>query len=149
MKISCGMVVLNPQATAILGCKAYGRTDNLLDLPKGMREPKESYIDTAWRELLEETGLTELQVEVLCYDPHLFTYTNGKKLALFPAQMREDYDLSKLKCSSCFQTPTGESKPEMVGYEWVLLEDIDTRFYPKLTKPLLTLFEPCGTVIDR
>ena len=57
---SCGMIVMD--GCSILLIERNGKWD----LPKGKREEGESYIQTALRELEEETGIRENEVQVLC-----------------------------------------------------------------------------------
>ena len=67
---SCGMIVMD--GCSILLIERNGKWD----LPKGKREEGESYRQTALRELEEETGIRENEVQVLCELIPTYHFTN-------------------------------------------------------------------------
>lgn len=129
MKItSCGVIIVNANnPNQILGCKPYRKFDGRNDLPKGRMEPGETPIETAIRETREEAGidLTGVQLE----DLGEFKYISKKNLYLFKCTM--NVDISSLNCSSTFEI-NGVSFPEIIGYEWINIEDVESKFYHSL-----------------
>lgn len=133
MKVSCGIIVENFN-NEILGCHPFGRKDGLLDIPKGGNEKNESYLETAIRELYEETGL--ILSGNLLEDCGLFDYNSEKKLYIFKTKI--NYKLSKLKCESFFELD-GKMVPEMIGFESVPKNKIADKFFKKLNPIILKL----------
>ena len=108
---SCGVIVFREQPTlSFLLMKHSDRWD----LPKGHVDPGESEIQTALRELIEETGISEDDIVLDEHFRHSEFYTVKKKrfgnkpklkeLVLFLAKLVNDVEI-KLT--------------EHIGYEWV------------------------------
>lgn len=129
--LSCGVLILNSK-NQILGCKPFGKFDGRNDIPKGKMEEGETPIKAAIRETFEESGLylDGLGME----DIGQFPYSAKKDLYLFKLKM-EIEDLSILNCTSYFKL-NGCEFPEVDGYEWIDIKDIDRRFYRSLV-PIL------------
>jgi predicted NUDIX family NTP pyrophosphohydrolase len=129
--LSCGVLILNSN-DQILGCKPFGKFDGRNDIPKGKMESGETPILAAIRETFEETGinLNESDLETIGQ----FPYMSKKDLYLFKTKM-EIEDLSVLKCHMRFKL-NGNEFPEMDGYEWIHINDIDHKFYCSLV-PIL------------
>jgi len=126
-ELSCGVIIQNSKMQ-ILGCIPYGFHDNRIDIPKGHLEDGETYIETAIREVYEETGI-KLPIESLI-DLGMFEYTKYKDLYLFYCKC-EIEDVNELTCSTYFETKSG-LRPEMIGYEWVEQNNIENKFYKGL-----------------
>lgn len=125
--VSAGIIIINSK-NQILGCKPFGKKDNRLDIPKGHIEDGETPYQAAIRETFEETGLLLDKVEL--EDKGYHVYMKNKDLHLFKCNY-EIEDLSELKCTSFFELNEC-SFPEVDGYEWVNIEDIEYKFYIKL-----------------
>lgn len=118
---SCGTLIFNKNGQILL-CHVTGT--NYWDLPKGMRESGESYLQAAQRELMEETGLA--------FDSALFeeiggfAYQKHKRLHLYKVCAPDCLDsLDHLVCTSYFSHhATGESTPEMDGFCWASRDQI-------------------------
>lgn len=109
--LSCGFLIRDINTGLYLGCVPYGSKDGLCDLPKGQQEEGERKIETALRELKEETGITAVSnVHELGWVP----YVKGKDLYIFTADA--DVDIEKLTCNSTFQR-YGKDFPEMSNYK--------------------------------
>lgn len=124
--ISCGVIIINKE-NKILACKPFGRKDGRNDIPKGCMQENEEPIQSAIRETFEETGLDLSNIEL--EDVGLHEYMKNKDLHLFKCNM--EVDLTKLKCTSFFDR-NGQSFPEVDGYFWANLNDIEDIFYVKL-----------------
>lgn len=133
--ISCGVIIVNANnPNQILGCKPYGKFDGRNDLPKGKMESGETPIETTIRETREEAGIDLTGVELI--DLGEFKYTAKKNLHLFMCTL--DLDLSKLECNCNFEL-NGCSFPEVDGYDWVDLEDLERRFYHSMGPVLVKI----------
>lgn len=134
-KLSCGVIIINSN-NKILGCKGYGKNGiNCYDIPKGGNEINETPYQTAIRETMEEAGIDLSDIELI--DIGEFKYTKEKNLYLFKCRL--DIDLNLLHCDSTFIDNFGNIVPEVVGYKWIDISDIDNNFYLSLNKILKIL----------
>ena len=133
---SCGTLILNKRGQIIL-CHVTGT--NHWDLPKGMREPNESTLQAAKRELREETGL-ELD-DALFEEIGGFDYQKHKRLHLYKVRAHESLDsLGQLTCTSYFSHQvTGEPTPEMDGFCWASRHEIRSLCILPMAQQLLSL----------
>lgn len=133
---SCGTLVIN-KSRQILLCHVTG-TD-LWDIPKGMQNPGESTLETAVRELREETGL--MFNEGAFEEIGGFEYQKTKRLHLYQVRAPESLDcLDYLVCTSHFSHPvTREPMPEMDGFRWVSREEIRELCWLPMSRRLLSL----------
>ena len=129
-QVTAGVLIQNSKGQ-ILGCIPFGKGD-VFDIPKGHVDSGEDNFVAAIREVREETSieLRKSDIEFLGQ----FHYNKYKDLALF--YHRGEYDVSKLSCSSLF-TFYGREVPEMIGYKWIDVKDIENSFYKSLG-PILT-----------
>jgi 8-oxo-dGTP pyrophosphatase MutT (NUDIX family) len=128
--ISAGVIILNSK-NQILGCRAYGKNGQF-DIPKGKLNEGETTYEAVIRETMEETGLdiSNLELEEIGFMP----YNKEKNLHLYKCH-HDIEDLSILSCTSYFLISEREY-PEMDGYEWIDLENIDAKFYKSLAPVL-------------
>lgn len=117
--LSCGFILQDKKTKKFLGAIPWGKPERLCDLPKGQRDGDEGYLDCAFRELYEETGITKDEVSDIS-DLGIFPYLKKKDLYIFHGWA--DIDVDKLHCDSTFITPWGKEVPEMDGY---MLGDLD------------------------
>jgi putative (di)nucleoside polyphosphate hydrolase len=134
--ISCGTLVVNNRGELLL-CHVTGTKH--WDIPKGMRDPGESMLEAARRELREETGIQfdeDMFEELGCFD-----YRKDKRLCLFKVAAPNDFhDLGHLLCSSYFpHIRTGESTPEVDAFRWATREDVRTLCWPRMAQRLLSI----------
>ncbi|RJF96825.1 NUDIX hydrolase [Noviherbaspirillum cavernae] len=133
---SCGTLVINARGELLL-CHVTGQAH--WDIPKGLRDPGESALDAARRELREETGL---QFEAGEFeDIGNFDYRRDKRLHLFRVRAPQDMDsLAHLICTSHFPHHiTGRPTPEMDDFRWAVREDISRLCAPRMAARLLAL----------
>jgi 8-oxo-dGTP pyrophosphatase MutT (NUDIX family) len=136
LPISCGTLVINSKGQILL---CHVTDHELWDLPKGMQEENEPAVQTAKRELFEETGL-DLQ-EAYFEDLGCFKFRPEKDLHVFKVRAPNDLEsLDHLVCTSHFiDKSTGQLKPEMDGFCWASREDIKTLCGPNMQRVLLSI----------
>lgn len=98
------------------------------DIFKGKGEPGESKIQTALRELKEESGL-ELHGDSLVEIGHK-PYSPTKDLFLFKHESNIKYNTNLLFCESTIN----DDSPEMDNYIWVKINDVHLFCTTNLTK---------------
>lgn len=136
--ISSGFVIFNPKKEFLLG-RIDGHTPPYqYTVFKGQQESGESLLDTAIRELREETDIDLLKEHKLnryVSSEPLFQYTiKDRKTQLFKdiflfflediEGVLEDYPF---QCNSFWQNTT---EPEISGYKWVHLDFLDEYLLP-------------------
>ena len=118
MKTTCGIAIVNRDR--ILLCHLTGvRGNGAWNVPKGLNEEYEDYLDTAIREVREETNLDLKGVRDQIGYVGSFNYRNTqKRLKLFLYESLENIDMGSLKCESY----TSGGFPEVDQYEMVPLD---------------------------
>jgi 8-oxo-dGTP pyrophosphatase MutT (NUDIX family) len=110
--LSCGILVLNPQAELLL-CHVTAAWH--WDIPKGSLEPGETPLAAALRETREECGL-DFSGQRLT-DLGRMAYRPRKDLHLF-AVLGERFDPAICRCDSHYTDSWGRGRPEMDAWEW-------------------------------
>lgn len=103
----------------VLGCHNTGVNDERYDLPKGLMEEGETPIETAVRELFEETGI-EIDKSCLTFIG-IVPYNYKKNIALNLCVVSELPELNTLKCESMFTNYDDVELPEIDGYGYFLV----------------------------
>lgn len=135
LPISCGTLVINKNGEVLL-CHVTGH--DLWDLPKGMQEVGEPAVQTARRELREETGLDFAEEHFI--EVGRFDFRPDKRLHLFKVYASELDDIGHLICTSHFtHHVTGEPTPEMDGFCWASRDDVKRLCGPNMQRVLLSL----------
>jgi 8-oxo-dGTP pyrophosphatase MutT (NUDIX family) len=119
--LSCGVLILNRQRELLL-CHATGTAR--WDIPKGVGEPGEAEVQTAVREVIEETGI-ELAADDLL-DLGRFPYLRGKDLHLHAALL-ERLDARRCVCRTHYRDARGRDRPEMDAHAWVAFDVVPMR----------------------
>jgi 8-oxo-dGTP pyrophosphatase MutT (NUDIX family) len=107
------------------------------DIPKGRQEEGESNIETAERELLEETGLAFNRKRFEVVGQH--ELNKHKDLFLYRINfkdLKEEIDLSKLKCKSFFNRDNGDKVLEFDRFMFCKIKDIED-YCPKNLRRVL------------
>ena len=134
--LSCGTLIVNPAGELLL-CHV---TDSASwDIPKGMRDPGESTLQAAMRELREEAGIGFAPERFV--DLGQFDYRRDKHLHLYRVEVGHELaKLDHLVCTSFFpHRVTGEPTPEADGYRWAGRHELARLCWPRMGRLLLTL----------
>jgi 8-oxo-dGTP pyrophosphatase MutT (NUDIX family) len=107
---TCGVLVTDGELLLIGQATASPRWD----IPKGMAEPGESWLEAAARELREETGLVAEPGNLVSLGVH--RYLPAKQLALFAWRPSAMPDPAALRCSSMFRNRDGRMVPEFARF---------------------------------
>ncbi len=134
-EISCGVLIFNSDNLLLLG---HVTGQKHYDIPKGLWESGEDFIDTAIRETSEETGLLLSKEELI--DLGAFKYNSKKDLQLFQVN-NYNIDLSKLVCTSTFEHfYTKKTLPEVDGFILCSKEDAVNLVAKSMSKVLQDIF---------
>jgi putative (di)nucleoside polyphosphate hydrolase len=134
--VSCGTLVFNTRGELLLG---HATHTSHWDIPKGLQDADETPLESACRELMEETGLAFEQSSFR--DLGSFAYRRDKRLHLFTVSAPSTLDaLDHLHCVSTFpDLRTGKPVPEMDRYCWASREQISQLCAPRMAALLLSL----------
>lgn len=114
-KLSCGILIVDANKN-ILMLHATGQT--FWDLPKGTQDEGESTIETAAREVEEETGIKIDASQ--CIELGWYEYNRFKDLFLYLLPV-EKVDLTALRCNSYFIDSSNVELPEADDFKMVPL----------------------------
>jgi 8-oxo-dGTP pyrophosphatase MutT (NUDIX family) len=138
-KISAAVILRQPVTRTILAGHRTGQRffkwkynqktsqRHSLDLPKGEMSSGEAPVETAVRELFEETGIAvdPAELQYLGFYPYIKT----KDLHIF--YIERAVDLHELRCDSCFESKVdGKMYPELNGFALLTMEELDMLFEP-------------------
>lgn len=127
--VTCGVIVTDTRGYLI----CHPTHSKWWDLPKGRQDPGETYVQTAMRELREETGITvsENQLSYL----GIFDYKPEKRLALFYHQVDTMYNPKVMNCISMVNH-YNKPFPEMDSFKVVNLKTMLEKVSPNMQKVL-------------
>ena len=122
MKITCGVFIINSEDKILIG-HPYGFPDHIFSIPKGEPDRDDnSYLETAVREVLEETGINLFGISLIGGIDRVgeFIYTTKKKtLIAFKARIHGTIDIKKLYCDSMVAKEIfGIEVPEIDDFLW-------------------------------
>lgn len=102
---------------------ATGAKDNKWGIPKGKQEEGESLMDTAIREVFEETGIDLRKEGIQLEDKPFFDYDIGKNKTVY---VFKAYDLTGKLHNFDFRCSTNIPNmdiPEISGYRWASAQE--------------------------
>ena len=120
---AAGAVVFRrtPSGVKLLVLRAYKNWD----FPKGLIEPGENELDTARREVTEETGLTDLDFPFGDQFKETLPYSNSKIARYYLAETADDAQV-KLPVSPEL------GRPEHHEFRWVSFDEAEDVLPPRL-----------------
>ena len=129
-EVSCGFIIVNNDKKVLLGKTSRGH----YTVFKGKMEKGEILLDTALRELREESGIDLNNIENIwdyVSEDFVFTYRlKNKDVFLFLLEDEEGLlDNVKLKCESTYNHK-GKEKLEIEGYKWIKIKNMNKYIFP-------------------
>lgn len=132
MKVTCGIFLFNNEDKFLIG-HPTNHAKNIWTIPKGLRDPGETDIEAAKRELYEETNIDYNKIyDNILMESHLgeFPYKgwiNGKPnkdkvLSSFLIDTDLDFKSWEIKCESMVNN-SGNPFPEIDDFKWVTFEE--------------------------
>lgn len=116
-QLSAGVIILN-NGRILLGHSTH---NTHWDIFKGSQEPGETPLQTALRELREESGIVLQESDLI--DLGKFKYTKKKNLYLFLFKDKND----EIKAEDCFCASNVDDKfPEMDDFKYVSVHNLKT-----------------------
>jgi putative (di)nucleoside polyphosphate hydrolase len=134
-EVSCGVIVRRRSGELLLA-HATGR--NYWDIPKGVRDPGETSLDAALRELREEAGLSLDADTVRDLGAHV--YLPRKDLHLFvvdPPLPELSTDLCR--CTTFYRARNGRDVPEVDTYRWAGRDEVPYFTGKNMARVLMSL----------
>ena len=116
--ISCGVLITDGKVL-LLG---HSTGNKHWDIPKGTMDEGETVLQTALRELKEETNLTLTKKDVV--DLGLYEYTPRKNLHLFLHRTKKLPELSSIVCKSLCERK-GQWIPELDAFKYIKFSKIN------------------------
>jgi len=134
--VSCGTLVCDADGRLLLG---HVTGTACWDIPKGMRDPGETTLAAAMRELREECGAVFAPERFA--DLGEFAYRRDKRLHLYRVEAGNELgDLSQLACTSWFpHHKTGRPTLEMDAFRWAGRAEVSRLCWPRMANLLLAL----------
>ena len=114
-----------------------GVPSKIWGLPKGINEGHETYLETAVRELEEETGIKANSENMI--DIGLFDYKSDKQLYVFIYPMTDE--VKNLHCDSTFTDTDGIDKPEIDKYRYATASEVGTYMNTKMYRSVSTIIK--------
>ncbi len=127
---SCGVVITNGDEL-VLGHVTRGKW---WDLPKGGMNSGESFLQTAVRELQEETGLEVKETDLVPLG--VFTYKPKKDLVLYLWRVVTMPDPQTLVCRSTFKDSKGRDVKELDKFKTASWKQAETLVNPDMQRVL-------------
>ncbi len=122
-KLSCGVLIVREQNNIKELFMAHVTNKPFWDIPKGGKNPNETYIQAAIREMYEEVGFKCETKDLL--DLGIFEYTERKDLYLFKYIGDYSYCLEDAICTSTFFSNIYQKRlPEVDDFKYVPFDDV-------------------------
>lgn len=131
MEITCGIFLYSVKAGKFLIGHAARTRKNNWSIPKGLKDPGESELEAALRELNEETGINLKPENILfafSLSPSMYK-TRKKILNAFLIITDLDPEILELSCSSL----VNDEYPEIDKFKWVKPEEMSEYIHESQT----------------
>lgn len=109
--VTCGVIFINNNKI-LLG---HSTGNSHWDIPKGMMEDHESYIEAAIRETFEETGIAISEQDLIYLGK--YSYNVHKDIALYCTN--KIVNPADFVCTSFFKAKNGQHMPEIDALEYI------------------------------
>ena len=122
METSCGFYILNKNNELLIIHPSLGKGNGSWGIPKGKMEKGETKLETAFRELKEETNLTITDFSYIKHLPDSKYKYREKLLHSFLLKTDEFDSNTPIECVSYIKT--GHMRiPENDNYKWIDIND--------------------------
>lgn len=144
-----GLMILNPRYEVFMG-RRRGTWDFPYQMPQGGIDAGETPQQAAWRELGEETGLTDRECDIVCETHNWYQYDIPTQSALPFKGQRQKWFLFLMKkeapvCLTC------QNPPEFEAFQWVApdrVPDLVVPFKKEVYKAVLKEFDTALRLIS-
>lgn len=137
-------IILSPDRKYFLTGKAPNRKYDLNDfVGKGHIEFDETPKETLQREIFEESNIDVKDLSFTFIDTIEYQQGQMHFYAIVLPNLPED-----LKCNSYFVDFRGKKQPEFESFEWVKLEDWNTKLYKSLQNVCQNIFDKVSNWIN-
>lgn len=125
-EVTCGVIIIRDIDSVRSLFMAHSTGNKFWDIPKGVGEVSESAIQTAIRELDEETGFKVTKCELT--DLGIFSYNSKKDMHLFWYRGDQVFEANQAFCTSFFKCPfSGKERPEADDFAYVPFDGVRDR----------------------
>jgi len=133
MKVSAGVLIINPNHELLLTHPTGKKwLPGCWDIPKGCIDGDDEPLETAIREVKEETGLDIERFKNEFEDLGQHPYVDGKDIHLFKWRSAKTYDTKEMKCTTYFVGSDDVEYPEANDFRWVRLSMVKNYVFPSL-----------------
>lgn len=114
-KKTCGILLYDSKKN-FLSVYPFGNSGSQWNIPKGLNEGTESYLETAIREFKEETSLDIMNYTDEIKFMGIFEYSKTKDFCFYTAKLKGSFpDINECHCISFFEIG-GKEFPEISDY---------------------------------
>ena len=127
--ISCGIIIRH-RDKYLLGKQFVRKDNNAWTVFKGGQESDETMLDTAIRELYEESNIEVENRKNITSSPIFSYFLNKSKKRVFVFLLDDVdgviYQKQDIKCNSFFK----KNCPEITDYQWFTLDEVEKKLMP-------------------
>jgi len=120
LKITCGVALINHLNETLIA--HVTNSFDIWSIPKGLVDGNERYIDTAFREFKEETGIDISHLPLYFTGHYKYNNKNKSLIGFYSFLPKGEYiDVSKFKCHSFVKG----GFPEVDSFKWLNKNDVN------------------------
>jgi predicted NUDIX family NTP pyrophosphohydrolase len=135
---TCGVFVFNPDGRMLI-CHVTNADKFTWSIPKGRIDGNERPVESAIRELREETGIIAEEADLK--EIGRSSYKSGRELIAFSYYPKYPIDPATLKCESMVEKENVEAFPEIDGYAFINVDLAHTYVHGTQQKVLTAYLE--------